>query len=188
VVRKKETSIMTAAYGLFLQHGYKKVTMTEIAEAACMSRPALYAAFPNRLAIFDRIIREVAANNAALGADILKTDQTAAGRLKKIYHVWIMGHFEGCDHNHFERLSALTLQSNIVTPDAARFYWDTFERQIVEAVSLWTPINPALDSDLMASILLAATRDFKLRASSFEMLKRQIEGLLQATLSILNPH
>ena len=41
----KRDKVLAAARGIFLRYGFKRVTMNDIAEAASISRPALYLVF-----------------------------------------------------------------------------------------------------------------------------------------------
>src|ERR1700733_12541720 len=49
----KKGKIVNAGKGLFLRYGYKRVSMNDIAEAAGISRPALYLVFKNKEEIFE---------------------------------------------------------------------------------------------------------------------------------------
>jgi|HubBroStandDraft_1064217.scaffolds.fasta_scaffold328790_1 AcrR family transcriptional regulator len=48
----KKSKILNAGKGLFLRYGYKRVNMNDIAEAAGISRPALYLVFKSKEEIF----------------------------------------------------------------------------------------------------------------------------------------
>ena len=52
----KKTKILTAALSVFLRYGYRRVNMNDIAEAAGISRPALYILFRNKEEIFAGVI------------------------------------------------------------------------------------------------------------------------------------
>src|ERR1700721_2856840 len=49
---EKKCKILNAGKRLFLRYGYKRVSMNDIAEAAGISRPALYLVFKNKEEIF----------------------------------------------------------------------------------------------------------------------------------------
>ncbi len=49
---KKKGKILSAGKGLFLRYGFKRVSMSDIAGAAGISRPALYLIFKNKEEIF----------------------------------------------------------------------------------------------------------------------------------------
>lgn len=52
MVEEKKSKILSAGKGLFLRYGYKRVSMNDIADAAGISRPALYLVFKNKEEIF----------------------------------------------------------------------------------------------------------------------------------------
>ena len=52
MVGQKRDKVLTAARNTFLRYGFKRVTMNDIAEAAGISRPALYLVFDNKEEIF----------------------------------------------------------------------------------------------------------------------------------------
>lgn len=52
IERMKRQRVLEAAMGIFLSYGYKRATMDDIAQAADMSRPALYLLFRNKTDIF----------------------------------------------------------------------------------------------------------------------------------------
>jgi AcrR family transcriptional regulator len=52
----RSSAIMEAAAGLFMQYGYSRVSMDDIARAAGMSRPALYQYFRNKGDIYQAIV------------------------------------------------------------------------------------------------------------------------------------
>ena len=52
----KEQRALAAAEDVFTRHGYARTTMGDIARAAGMSRPALYLLFPDKDAVFSRVV------------------------------------------------------------------------------------------------------------------------------------
>ena len=55
----KEGPILRAAESVFVRYGFARTTMGDIAEAAGMSRPALYLQFKDKEAIFSRVIENM---------------------------------------------------------------------------------------------------------------------------------
>ena len=51
----KRDKVLAAARGIFLRYGFKRVTMNDIAEAASISRPALYLVFESKEEIFKSV-------------------------------------------------------------------------------------------------------------------------------------
>ena len=56
----KKKRIIGAAKSVFLKYGYRRVTMSDIASAAEMSRPALYLVFSRKEDVFGGVVRELA--------------------------------------------------------------------------------------------------------------------------------
>ena len=52
----RRTKVLQTAMDLFIHHGYKKVTLADIAAEVGVSRPTLYQVFPNKEEIFKAII------------------------------------------------------------------------------------------------------------------------------------
>ena len=44
----KDNKILSAAYDSFIRYGVKRTTMGDVAQAAGVSRPTLYASYPNK--------------------------------------------------------------------------------------------------------------------------------------------
>ena len=55
----KEKRVLESATEVFTRYGYARTTMAAIASKAGISRPALYLLFPDKEAIFDRVIEEM---------------------------------------------------------------------------------------------------------------------------------
>ena len=56
----KMDRIVDAAKAVFLKYGYTRVTMSDLADAAGMSRPALYLVFAKKEEVFRGVIRQMA--------------------------------------------------------------------------------------------------------------------------------
>ena len=56
----KRQRIVSATKAVFLKYGYNRVTMSDLADAAGMSRPALYLVFPRKEDVFRGVIRQMA--------------------------------------------------------------------------------------------------------------------------------
>lgn len=64
MLTSKENSIIDAAHAVFLRYGFKRVTMGDIAEAAGISRPAVYLLFSSKEAVFKAVVKKI--NQTAL--------------------------------------------------------------------------------------------------------------------------
>jgi AcrR family transcriptional regulator len=54
---EKESQILAAATSVFLRYGFRRTTMGDLAEAAGVSRPALYLKFCNKEKIFEAVLK-----------------------------------------------------------------------------------------------------------------------------------
>lgn len=63
----KRAAILSAAFEVFINYGFRKTSMDDIARAAGMSRPALYQIFRNKAEIFRSLVLALL-ENLALGA------------------------------------------------------------------------------------------------------------------------
>ncbi|MFM9927634.1 TetR/AcrR family transcriptional regulator [Variovorax sp. H27-G14] len=54
----REHQLLAIARRLFAQHGYDRTSLRDIAQAACITKSALYYYFPNKDALYERIVLE----------------------------------------------------------------------------------------------------------------------------------
>jgi AcrR family transcriptional regulator len=67
-VEDRRARVVAAAIAAFSRHGYRRCAMADIADAAGMSRPALYLLFPGKEAVF-RAVAEALLADAAVAAE-----------------------------------------------------------------------------------------------------------------------
>ena len=56
-ITRKQLAVVQASTEVFLRYGFARTTMADLAQAAGMSRPALYLVFPGKDEIFSAVIR-----------------------------------------------------------------------------------------------------------------------------------
>jgi AcrR family transcriptional regulator len=59
--KEKDNQILEAATSVFLRYGFRRTTMGDLAQAAGISRPALYLRFCNKENIFERVLQAFSA-------------------------------------------------------------------------------------------------------------------------------
>jgi AcrR family transcriptional regulator len=90
----KTEHVIAAARKVFLRYGYRRVTMGDLAEAAQMSRPALYLVFPSKEQIFTEVVsRSIAENFDELRQGIPRF-KTVEEKLAFAFEVWSVRGFE----------------------------------------------------------------------------------------------
>jgi AcrR family transcriptional regulator len=90
----KEEQVVRAAVDVFIRYGYKRVTMADLAEAAQMSRPALYLVFPSKEKIFIEVVRQMASDNLKKIREGIGPLKTVDERLEYAFEVWCVGPYE----------------------------------------------------------------------------------------------
>jgi AcrR family transcriptional regulator len=175
----KKSRILAAARSVFLNYGYKRVNMNDIAEAAGVSRPALYVLFKNKEEIFiaaylhwvDETIAQVEAAMA----------QTASpkDKIARAFEIWAVGPFEMTRAS----LAAQELvDCNFAFAKASREQgYATFEATIAPVVANLSQTLPAeshIAADRVAHLLVSAVRGFKQTAATPDDMRRLIDELL----------
>ena len=81
----KSDRILAAAKDCFLNYGFKKTSMSDIAKQADMSRPALYLHFDNKETIFREIVKQLHQQTLTEAARVLQQQQHIIERLKSAF-------------------------------------------------------------------------------------------------------
>jgi AcrR family transcriptional regulator len=90
----KQQAVLTAARGVFLRYGYKRVTMNDLAAAAHISRPGLYLMFPSKEDVFLGVARQELAAMFDSMTEGLSKKKTLAEKLSYAFEVWTIRTFE----------------------------------------------------------------------------------------------
>jgi AcrR family transcriptional regulator len=175
----KKSRILAAARSVFLRYGYRRVNMNDIAEAAGVSRPALYVLFKNKEEIFiaaylrwvDETIAQV---EAAMAQTALPKDKVA-----RAFEIWAVGPFE---MTMASSEAQEMVDCNFAFAQASRKRGDaTFEATITPVVANLSETFPAatrIAPDRIAHVLVSAVRGFKQTSATPDDMRRLIEDLL----------
>ncbi len=90
---EKELRVLAAAKTVFLRHGFRRVTMQDIADEAGISRPALYLIHPNKEEVFLAVVGDFAAKNLEFIRGDLWTHPTTESKLHFAFEVWAVEPF-----------------------------------------------------------------------------------------------
>ncbi|MGH6614723.1 TetR/AcrR family transcriptional regulator [Sphingomonas sp.] len=60
--QKRREQVIQAAIGVFLRYGYARTTMSDIAQAAALTRPTLYLTFPDKEQVFRAVLDTMSAD------------------------------------------------------------------------------------------------------------------------------
>src|SRR5258707_8491815 len=186
MTQSKEEKVLTAARSVFMRYGFKRATMSDLADAAQMSRPALYLIFSSKeevlrslvTQIFNELLREV--------REGLSKHNSVAAKLTFAFDVWCVRPFEMIQaspdakdilESGYAFAAEITLQA---FSDFENILSDVL-RPIVSSQA-----EKLLSSEQLAHILTTAAQGFKESASSAVQLRQIIKGLTTIVLASLH--
>lgn len=172
---------MDAAFQLFLRHGYRKVSIGDIAEAAQMSRPSLYASFPNKEAIFAAMVLRQRDRCLADSGARVRPGQDLATRLRHLFDIWVLEPTASVigSENGIELLA----RCGDYAPQALADLYAALEAQLVATLQPEVRAPAAMSAADIAYILRLATTSLKASADNEADLRRLIGGLIAMTLA-----
>jgi AcrR family transcriptional regulator len=179
----KKAKVIEAAQTVFFRYGYRRVTMRDIAEAAGMSRPALYLLFCNKEEVFEATLRSFSAQALSQLRRGLPDHASVREKLSFAFEVWAIQPFllllTSPDAKELIDCSFSFAKEAMGQGDAA------FEAELASILSplLAKAPHPSLTPAQTARILIRAVHGFKESASSLEDLRAMIDGLLTLTLA-----
>jgi AcrR family transcriptional regulator len=176
----KKSRILAAARSVFLSYGFKRVNMNDIAEAAGVSRPALYVLFKNKEEIFiEAYLRWVDETIAQVEVAMVQT-ALPKDKLARAFEIWAVGPFE------LTRASLAAeelVDCNFPFAEAARMKgYAIFEATIAPVVANLNETRPAasrIAPGRIAHVLVSAVRGFKQTAATPDDMRQLIDELLQ---------
>jgi AcrR family transcriptional regulator len=86
----RKRDILIAALKCFLQFGYAKTSMEDIAKVVNLSRPLIYLKFKNKEALYIGVIEHLVEGRFEAAAGILTTKQSKKSKLIKIYEILLL--------------------------------------------------------------------------------------------------
>jgi AcrR family transcriptional regulator len=175
--------ILDAALGVFARYGYRKTAMEEVAQAAQISRQALYLHFPTKEALFRATVETSLEESlqAALGA-LRDPGLALEGRLVKAYDEWV-GRYVALGMTGSAASDLAEAAHGVLGPLASEH-----ERRFGEAVARAVSASalPAayrgagLTGRQLADILSATARGFKHGSASREAFVRNMTLAVRA--------
>ncbi len=182
-MESKEDKILHASQKLFFRHGLRKVNMSDIAEAAEMSRPSLYAAFPNKEAVIYGIIKQHIAHNHAETEKQLHGKKTLKAQLNCLFDIWIIRPFASAIDTEGGKEMMATIGE--YSPEGVDEIYNAFEKYAVEILRPVVKRDSSLSVKDLAHILSMATKGLKTSSSSVSELDRLVSGLISMILAMV---
>ena len=179
----KETKIVLAAQKLFFRHGLKKVSMSDIAEAAELSRPSLYAVYSNKEAVITALLNIHIEKNHEETLKRLSSQKTLRSQLECLFKIWIIDPFASAIDTEGGKEMMETISD--YAPEAFAFVYTDFEKYVVELLKPHVKAGSEMNAKDLAHILTMATKGLKASSKSVAELKRLVDGLVGMTMSVL---
>jgi AcrR family transcriptional regulator len=87
---QRREAIVEAAWACFLQHGYAKASLEEVAKRAGLSRPLIYLQFANKQALFSYVVEKLLNENYDAATQILHLDLDKKTKLLLVIDKWLL--------------------------------------------------------------------------------------------------
>lgn len=157
--------------------------MSDIAEAAKLSRPSVYAVFANKVAVIEGLAAQHQAENEAQTAKRLKRLTSLEARLNCLFELWIIQPFASViDYEYGHELMA---SAESEAPLAISRMYASFEAHVAELLRPHLGPKSSLSADELARILMLASKGLKASSNSLPELKRLCHGLIQMALAVV---
>lgn len=172
----KERRISEAALRLFLRHGFRKVTMMDVAAEAGMSRPSLYAAFANKEAILAALLRQSIETHVAASRPVVEGDAGLREKLDALLEIWVLEPVESVLGS--DNASDLLANCAVYAPGGTEALYAALEAQLVDA--LRPAMSPAaeMSAEDLGHVLRMAVVGLKASTTSVDRLRRLTAGLV----------
>jgi AcrR family transcriptional regulator len=180
---EKKDNILTAARNTFLRYGFKRVTMNDIAEAAGISRPALYLVFNNKEDIFKSVYEHWVRETLAEIESKIATLKTPDEKLRAAFELWTVRPFEMMLTSS-EMMELLECTFGFAQ-DTVKQGYRSFEKTllpILKSHSKFQTGKAKVSVEKTAHILSSAVRGFKVAAKDAPEIRSMIKELLNLTL------
>lgn len=180
-MESKRDRILTAALDVIRKSGYRKVTMSDIADAAEISRPTLYAEFPNKEAVMSAIVAEHTQALTIAATARLATRSTLKSRLRLVFEIWVVEPFATVVDEEGGRDLLENIGSYV--PEAMHAFYARFEQQLLHVLKPEVRGRRPLSAAQLARVLALATKGLKTSSANVDELRALIAGLLAMAIA-----
>jgi len=175
---EKKKRVVTAAKGVFLKYGYRRVTMNDIAAAAKMSRPALYLVFSKKEDVFGGVVRELAREISAEVNHGLASIKSPLDKLKFVCETWMVRTFDWISQS--AEAKEIYEGSHEFAPEAVAESVLSSERDLTTAIELFPKgaLPKGISASQAAHLLAAAIAGVKKTCQTSAELREKIHALI----------
>jgi AcrR family transcriptional regulator len=180
----KKLRVINAAKGVFLKYGYRRVTMNDLAEAASMSRPALYLVFPKKEDVFCGVVRELARGISEEVNRGLGSIKAPIEKLKFVCEVWMVRSFDWVNESPEAR--EVFESSHEFAGEAVNESLAVFERDLASIIELFPKVTmpKGISPSHAAHLLAGAIMGIKKTCKTSDELRKEIHALIGMMIRI----
>jgi len=186
MARKNDDKIISAARHVFMRYGFKRATMGDIAEAAGMSRAALYLVYPSKEDVLTAVVTRLFATMLDEIRQGLDRCATVEEQLTFALDVWCVTGFELVQaspdakdlYDSSYQFAAEVMAT--ATADFIALVADVLEPLVRQQTTV------ALSSVQIAQVLVSAVPGFKGSVTTTEQFRAMIARLIAIVLASLD--
>jgi AcrR family transcriptional regulator len=175
----KRDKVLTAARDVFIRYGYRRVTMNDIAEAAGISRPALYLVFESKEEIFKSVYGHFVKETLSEIESKIGQLKTPEEKLRAAFELWTVRPFEMM---RASSEAAELLESTFgFAQDSVNQGYRSFEKvllPVLKSLPKFQGAKTRVSAEKAAHILSGAVRGFKIAAKDGAEIRSLIKDLL----------
>jgi len=178
----KEQQVVEAAYGVFSRYGFARTTMADLAQAAGLSRPALFVVYCGKAEVFEAVIDWFVERTLA---EIHATLDAGWPLERQLLHVAELSIARG-----YDMLSSNPDAADLMSPErhgpALQASFDRLQQllaQLLRAPAERARIGPT--GDELAAMLMAAMKGFKTVARNGQDLRHLIATQVRVLVAAL---
>jgi AcrR family transcriptional regulator len=181
-MESKKKKIVEAAKGVFFKYGYMKATMSDLAKAAGMSRPALYLVYPSKEDIYNDVILGLSAELSEKVRQESALLKSPMEKLKKVFEIWTLEMYELL--NHSEEARELYQSSFPFAKESMKKIIVMFADDIAAALGCFAKgeLNGNLTVKELALVFSTAISGLKQNSENIDELKYKIDLLIKMGL------
>jgi AcrR family transcriptional regulator len=174
----KKQRIVGAAKAVFLKYGYKRVTMSDLAEAAGMSRPALYLVFARKEDVFRGVVRQMAGEIADVVREGVGSIRSPLEKLKFVCELWMVRTFDWASRS--PEAKEIFDSSHEFAQDAVADSMLLFERDLTSVLELFPKgaVPKGVSHKQAAHLLAGAIGGIKEICANSSELREKIHALI----------
>jgi len=180
---EKELKVLNAAWSVFMKYGYKRVTMGDIAEAAGISRPALYLVFNKKEDVFRAVVRHNGSQRLEEVRQSIASAKSEKEKLKVAFEIWTVKPFDMLlKSEEAEELLDCGFEFARADIDEGYAEFESILVPILQPLLESSPIKK-LSAKQIAHVLASSSRGFKQTCKNSSEYRDMIDQLVALTLA-----